>query len=214
MMPMTSASMNSGDAMTDPVVVCDANVLYSILLTDLVLSLGEAGLFRPRWTQEIHEEWMRSVLADQPERQRAELERRRRLMDRAIDDDLIEGYEAHLERLSLPDPDDRHVLAAAIEAGASLILTFNLRDFPARVLEPYGVRTQHPDEFFCAVLAAAPQQVLTVIEAMRTKRKRPPVSAQELLEKLVRHNLQRFVKNLRTLGYGAEEDTDTLPSPS
>lgn len=120
------------------------------------------------------------MLADQPERQRAELERRRTLMDRAIDD-VIAGYEAHLAQLSLPDPNDRHVLAAAIEAGAALILTFNLRDFPARVLTQYGVLAQHPDEFFCAILSAAPSQVLTVIDAMRTKRKRPAVSSQELL---------------------------------
>lgn len=52
--------------MSDPVVLCDANVLYSILMTDLILSLGEAGLFRPRWTNEIHEEWIRNVLEDQP----------------------------------------------------------------------------------------------------------------------------------------------------
>ena len=102
--------------MPDPVVLCDANVLYSILMTDLILSLGEAELFRPRWTNEIHEEWIRNVLEDQPERTREDLERRRAFMDQTIDQDLIEGYEHHIANLKLPDSDDRHVLAAAIEA--------------------------------------------------------------------------------------------------
>ncbi|MEK7831190.1 MAG: PIN domain-containing protein, partial [Acidobacteriota bacterium] len=73
--------------MPDPVVLCDANVLYSILMTDLILSLGEAELFRPRWTNEIHEEWIRNVLEDQPERTREDLERRRAFMDQTIDQD-------------------------------------------------------------------------------------------------------------------------------
>jgi predicted nucleic acid-binding protein len=109
--------------MLDPIVLCDANVFYSILMTDLVLSLSEAGLFRPRWTNEIHEELIKSVLEDQPQRTREQLERRRAFMDQAIDHDLIENYERHIDSLSLPDPDDRHVLAAAIEAAAEILLT-------------------------------------------------------------------------------------------
>jgi hypothetical protein len=70
-------------------------------MTDLILSLGEAGLFRSRWTNEIHEEWIRNVLEDQPDRKREDLERRRAFMDQAIDHDLIEGYEHHIANLNL-----------------------------------------------------------------------------------------------------------------
>ena len=142
--------------MPDPVILCDANILYSILMTDLILSLGEAGLFRPRWTIEIHEEWIRNVLEDQPERTREDLERRRAFMDQAIDHDLIEGYQRHIANLNLPDPDDRHVLAAAIEGGAEIVLTYNLRDFPAAILTAYGISALHPDEFLCQQMAAEP----------------------------------------------------------
>ncbi|MGH9844462.1 MAG: PIN domain-containing protein [Blastocatellia bacterium] len=193
--------------MSDPVVLCDANVLYSILLTDLVLSLGEAGLYRPRWTNEIHEEWIRNVLEDQPERTREELERRRAFMDQAIDHDLTEGYEHHIANLTLPDPDDRHVLAAAIESGAEIILTYNLRDFPPAVLSAYGITAQHPDEFLCRQMTAAPTLVVDVIERMRLKRKRPEISQQQLLEKLSRLSIPQFVKMLRDADYGRQIET-------
>lgn len=183
--------------MSDPVVLCDANILYSILMTDLVLSLGEAGLFRPRWTNEIHQEWIRNVLEDQPERTREQLERRRAFMDQAIDHDLIEDYERHIESLKLPDPDDRHVLAAAIEGEAEIILTFNLRDFPASVLSKFGISALHPDEFLCRQIAAEPTLVMETIEQMRVKRKRPEISQEQLLNKLTRLNIPKFVKRLR-----------------
>jgi len=190
--------------MPNPLVLCDANVLYSILMTDLILSLGEAGLFRPRWTNEIHEEWIRNVLEDQPERKREELERRRAFMDQAIDHDLIEGYEHHIANLNLPDPDDRHVLAAAIEAGAEIILTYNLRDFPAAVLAIYGITALHPDEFLCRQMTEEPTLVMEVIEKMRVKRKRPEISQEQLLSKLSRLSIPEFVRMLREAGYGSQ----------
>ena len=190
--------------MSDPVVLCDANVLYSILMTDLILSLGEAGLFRPRWTIEIHEEWIRNVLEDQPERTREEMERRRAFMDQAIDHDLIEGYERHIANLNLPDPDDRHVLAAAIEGAAEIVLTYNLRDFPAAALSNFGISALHPYVFLCRQITAEPALVMEVIEKMRVKRKRPEISQEQLLDKLARLNIPKFVKTLREAGYGSQ----------
>jgi hypothetical protein len=96
------------------VVVCDANVLYSIVMTDLIISLGNAELFHPRWTRQIHDEWMRNLLADRPDLDPSKVERRRRQMDQAIDDCLIEGYQHLIPSLTLPDEADCHVLAAAI----------------------------------------------------------------------------------------------------
>jgi len=190
--------------MPDPLVLCDANVFYSILMTDLILSLGEAGLFRPRWTNKIHEEWIRNVLEDQPERKREELERRRAFMDQAINHDLIESYEHHIANLNLPDPDDRHVLAAAIEAGAEIVLTYNLRDFPAAVLTAYGISPLHPDEFLCQQMTAEPILVMEVIEKMRMKRKRPEISQEQLLSKLARLSIPEFARMLREAGYGSQ----------
>lgn len=182
-----------------PLVVCDANVFYSIVLTDLLLSLSVAELLRPRWTAQIHEEWMRNLLADRPELERARIERRREMMDRAIDDCLITGYEPLIPTLQLPDADDRHVLAAAIHSQAQIILTSNLRDFPATALAPHGLVAQGPDQFLTQLVEQYPAEVQAVIEEMRARKTRPPVSLGELLQKLAQQNLPQFVARLRTL---------------
>jgi hypothetical protein len=97
-------------ATDSPLVVCDANVFYSIVTTDLILSLGVAELFRPRWTQQIHHEWMRHLLANRPDLDPARIARRRQQMDTAIEDCLSEGYEYRIPELHLPDTNDCHVL--------------------------------------------------------------------------------------------------------
>jgi len=112
----------------------DASVLYSAPLRDLLMHLAVGGLYAARWTDRIHDEWTRSLLQNRPDRTRARLQRTRDLMNSALLDSLISGYEELIPRLRLPDPNDRHVLAAAIHAGADLILTMNLRHFPVRTL--------------------------------------------------------------------------------
>lgn len=101
-------------------------------LRNLLLRLALADLFRVRWTDRIHEEWIRSVLAQRPDLLPEQLGRTRDLMDRAVPDCLVTGYEGLIDTLDLPDLDDRHVLAAAIRSQASVIVTYNLRDFPVR----------------------------------------------------------------------------------
>ena len=128
------------------VVVFDACVLYPAPMRDFLIRLATAGLFAAKWTDRIHDEWTRSLLATRPDLANA-LKRTRSLMDQAVPDCLVEGYEPLIEGLSLPDPDDRHVLAAAIRAGAQTIVTINLRDFPAPSLAPFGIEAVHPDTF-------------------------------------------------------------------
>jgi predicted nucleic acid-binding protein len=127
-------------------VVFDANVLFSIRLTSLLMHLAMSGLFRARWSVDIHREWMdavakqRGISADQ-------LAARRDYMDAAVLDCRVSGYDGLIPALELPDPNDRHVLAAAICCGADAIVTFNERDFPESALDRYGVHTRHPDDF-------------------------------------------------------------------
>jgi PIN domain len=110
--------------------VYDACALYPAPLRDLLLHLACVGLVRPRWTDAIHDEWIRNLLANRPDLARSQLDRTRALMERAVPDALVRGYEPRIPSLTLPDADDRHVLVAAIEAGAGVIVTFNLADFP------------------------------------------------------------------------------------
>lgn len=99
-------------------VLYDASVLYPAPLRDLLMRLALTDVFRARWTADIHEEWMRNVLQSRPDLTREQLERTRALMDANVRDGVVKGYQSMIPRLQLPDPDDRHVLAAAIRAKA------------------------------------------------------------------------------------------------
>lgn len=129
------------------VALYDACVLHPAPLRDLLMHLAVSGLYRARWTNRIHEEWIRSVLARRPDVLREALERSRQAMDDHVDDCLVSGYEGLESQLALPDPDDRHVVAAAILCQAGTIVTYNLKDFPEDVLAPLGITAQHPDQF-------------------------------------------------------------------
>lgn len=133
------------------VVVYDANVLYPSTLRDVLIRIGGRGLARPKWSPQILDEVFRNLRANRPNLDSVRLDRTRRLMGEAVRDVAVTGYEPLIRRVDLPDPGDRHVLAAAIRAGADAIVTRNLRDFPARTLIPWGVKATHPDEFLCSL---------------------------------------------------------------
>jgi hypothetical protein len=161
------------------------------------MHLACAGLVRAHWTDAIHEEWVRNLLADRPDLTRAQLARTRALMDRAVPDALVRGYEPRVPALELPDPDDRHVLAAAIEAGAEVIVTANLSDFPRPALEPHGIRAVPPDEFIAGLFDADPDAVTTAVGNQRQALKNPPVTAVALLDTLGRVGLTGTVERLK-----------------
>src|SRR5439155_26032958 len=120
--------------------------LHPTCLRDLLVRIGPRPLVRVRWTAQITEAWRRAPAANRPEpetRPHPTIQ----LMDEAIPDVQVTGYKALIPNLSLRDPGDRHVLAAAIRAGAQIIVTFNLAHFPEGVLARYGIEALHPDEF-------------------------------------------------------------------
>lgn len=117
-----------------------------------------------RWTDKILDEYFTSILKRRNDLDAARLERTRRLMGEAIRDASIEGYEGLVAGLTLPDEDDRHVLAAAIKAGAQIIVTFNLRDFPGEQLG--DIEAQHPDTFVYNLIDLSPRVLAKVIRDM------------------------------------------------
>lgn len=185
--------------MDDPIVVYDSCVLYPAPLRDLLMHLALTGLFRAKWTEEIHREWMRSVLKNRPDLRPEQLDRTRQAMNAAVSDCLIEGYESHVAGLTLPDEKDLHVLAAAIHAGASVIVTFNLADFPASILSGYEVRAEHPDEFVRTLIELDPARVAAAAERQRLTLRRPPKTRDEYLETLLNQGLPRTVEALKKL---------------
>ena len=177
--------------------VYDACVLYSARLRDLLMHLALVDLYRARWTDQIHDEWIRNLMANRPDLKREQLERTRDLMNRHVLDCLVTGYEPLIDGLDLPDPEDRHVLAAAIRSGAAVIVTFNLNDFPASMLSPLGIEAQHPDEFITHQLNLNhPGAVCLAIKRHRASLLNPPKSVDDYLEDLAIH-LPVTVSHLR-----------------
>lgn len=175
----------------------DANVLYPAELRNLLMHLALTGLFRAKWSADIHEEWISSLLQKRPDLTREKLERTRQLMDVHAVDALVTGYEDLIPGLQLPDPNDRHVLAAAIRGHANVIVTMNLRDFPPEILGPLGIDAQHPDEFVPHLLDLAPGAVVAAAQNHRLSLKNPPKTAAEYLATLERQGLTQTVSVLR-----------------
>jgi hypothetical protein len=162
-------------------VLFDACVLYSAPLRDMVLNLAMANVFHARWTDEIHEEWTGNLLANRPDLTLSQVQRTRELMNKSVPDCLVTGYQGLIPSLSLPDPDDRHVLAAAIHANAATIVTQNLKDFPMESLRLYHMEVQHPDDFFVCQFDLNPVAFCTAIKRQRSNLKKPPVSVEDYL---------------------------------
>lgn len=179
-------------------VLLDANILYSAALRDILLRLAVTDLFRVKWTADIHKEWMDNLANDRPDISRNKIEALRLQMDSHARDPLVEGYADLISSLSLPDDDDRHVLAAAIVGRADLIVTRNLRDFPAEALAPYGIEAQHPDVFLRHQFDLAPALVCAAIQELRSGLKNPPRTVDQYLANLERHGLYEFVGALRS----------------
>jgi predicted nucleic acid-binding protein len=177
-------------------VIYDACVLYPAPLRDLLMQLALTDLFKARWTNQIHKEWIDGLLR-QNKFERKSLERTRDLMDAHVRDAKVTGYEDLIEALTLPDPNDRHVLAAAIKAGADAIVTFNLKDFPCDVLSKYGVEAIHPDDFIYYQIDLAPAIACGAIKKQRESLKNPPKAKEEFLAILQKQQLPQTVSALR-----------------
>ncbi|MFN3954813.1 MAG: RSP_2648 family PIN domain-containing protein [Pararhodobacter sp.] len=125
-------------------VLIDTCVLYPPLLRNLVLGLAERGLFQPLWSDAIAAEWLHLAARRGEDAVPAILARMQARWPEGC------APAGHPELLDLPDSGDRHVLAAAIAAGAGQILTANLADFPPRILAAHGLCAVSPDDFVMA----------------------------------------------------------------
>jgi predicted nucleic acid-binding protein len=161
------------------------------------MRLTLADLFEARWSAHVHEEWIRAVLRDHPGLAVERLHEVRMAMDHSVEDSLVTGYEGLIETILLPDPDDRHVLAAAIVARADVIVTRNLRDFPADALVPYNIEAQHPDEFVRHMIDLGPVAVADAVRDQQARLVKPPVTMNELLALFERLGLVETVVELR-----------------
>jgi hypothetical protein len=179
------------------IVVFDACILYPFHLRNIVVQAAVDHLIEARWTNEIHEEWMRNLAADAPAIPRARLEATCRLMNEALPGAKIAGYEGLIPQVCLPDPNDRHVAAAAIAAGASLILTWNLRDFPTAALKTYDLRRQTPDAFLAGLYDEAPDLLVSSLANARRNLNKSRVSVSDFIDILRNQRLTQLGTRLR-----------------
>ena len=127
--------------------VLDANVLYPVALRSLLIDLAVLGVYEAHWTERIQEEWQRNLLENRPELPADNLKRVQLLMERALPNALIQSANVDLSAIALPDPDDLHVLAAALQAKAEVIITSNLRIFLSLFSPPLRCKPSHRINF-------------------------------------------------------------------
>ncbi len=179
------------------VVLSDANVLYPSTLRDLLIRVAQAGLVQAKWTDQILDEVFRNLATNRPDLDPQPLARTRDLMNRAVRDCLVTGYEPLVDALDLPDPGDRHVLAAAIKARAQVIVTHNLKDFPPTVLEKWDMEAKSADDFILDQIDLSRDSVYGAVQRIADSRGIPPATVADVLAMLERDGLVESVAALR-----------------
>jgi hypothetical protein len=167
---------------------------------DLLIRIAQAGLVQAKWTDQILDEMFRNLRAKRPDLVSTQLDRTRTLMNAAVRDCLVTGYEPLIEAVKLPDPDDRHVVAAAIRAGAQTIVTANIRDFPEAEVAPWNIEVKGPDDFVCDQIDLDRQAVFGAVQRIADSWKNPPGTVGDVLSSLERSGLVAATTALRTPG--------------
>lgn len=185
--------------------VLDTCVLWPSLQRDFLLSLSVEGLYRPLWSQAVLEELQLHEANKLIERGAAPTDANSAAdwlvsqMRNAFDDAIVTGWEALDGTYDLPDPDDEHVVAAAVVGGAGVIVTENLRDFPASRV-PSHIEVQNAREFVANAVSIDPERAARALGAIASRHRNPKHSPVELLDMLVtRYRMDEVADLVRPL---------------
>jgi predicted nucleic acid-binding protein len=165
------------------VALLDANVLHPAFVRGALLWLADEGLFQPRWSADIMLEWRRSVARRFPDIQGDWLDAKQGQMTEAFPSAEISDYEPFIQAVDLPDPDDRHVAAAAIMGRCNAIITANTKHFPAETLRSFQIEVVHPDDFIVNIIDLDQARALQACRRHRETLKNPRHTAAEFLER-------------------------------
>jgi predicted nucleic acid-binding protein len=178
--------------------VLDACVLYQLAIADSLMSIAVTGLFAAKWTQKIEEEWIESLEKNRPDL-KGKLATRRDSMREAVPDWEISeaAWNSIASSLTLPDPNDVHVLAAAIAGHADCIVTRNQRDFPASIMDVHGIDILDPDEFIINQWDLENVPVMAAFKGMRARRKKPTESVEDFALTLEKNGLPATAQKIR-----------------
>jgi predicted nucleic acid-binding protein len=175
------------------VAILDANVLYPAPVRDILLNIAAMGLYQPKWSAEIQEEWLRNVLKNRPDLKQDSLNKTVAAMNAAFPDADVINYEDLLAGLNLPDEGDRHVLAAAIRGNANVIVTENRKDFPPDYMKTFDIDVLSADDFVSQLIDIDKSTVQAALEAQVKKLKNPPQTREQVLSTLQRNGLKKSV---------------------
>lgn len=183
-----------------PAVLADANALYSAALRDILIELALADVVRLHWSPAILDELARALESTRADMTADRIRSLRDAMVSALPNANVDIASDLVLTAALPDPDDVHVLAAAVQAGCSILLTFNIADFPAQQLALEGnVAAMHPDTFLISLLTTNAAPVITVVDAIRRRLGRPALSRDAYCHNLERSGLPQSAALLRVV---------------
>jgi len=177
--------------------VLDTNVVYPVIIRDILLWFGHYDLYTPKWSEHIFEEWKNVMLAKGVEA--AEAENRIKKVNLAFPDALVQNYKGLIDKLELPDVDDRHVLAAAIKVNANLIVTNNIKDFPEQYLQSFGLSAKTADDFLTDIIDLNQEQAIAAYKEMVLNKKNPKMNELVVLDQLRKAGLKDTAHYLHAL---------------
>lgn len=168
--------------------VLDTNVIYPIEIRDLLFWFAHFDMFTPKWSEHIFDEWkdvmMRKGVSEEEANKRVER------ANIAFPDALVNNYSGLINSLELPDPKDRHVLAAAIKTNANIIVTNNIKDFPTDYLASFGLTAKTADDFLTDIIDLNPAQAIKAFKQLVLNRRNPDLDEFQVLDILRNRGLK------------------------
>ncbi len=164
--------------------ILDTNVLYPIVIRDILFWLAHYDLYRPAWSNHIFEEWDKVIRVKNPNFSDVEVNKGLKIADEAFPFARVENYENLIDGLTLKDTNDRHVLAAAIKINANVIVTQNLKDFPVNYLAKFNIDSKIPDDFICDIIDLDIETAVAAFKEMVLNKRNPDLDEFQVLDQL------------------------------
>lgn len=177
--------------------VLDTNVIYPIIIRDLLFWFAHYDLYTPKWSENIFDEW-KNVMIRRGVPENLAISRIN-IANKAFPDALVHNYEGIIESIQLPDSKDRHVLAAAIKTNAELIVTNNLRDFPVTYVSSFGISAKSADEFCTDIIDLNQEKALAAFKELVHNKRKPPLNEFQVLDLLRKAGLPETADYLHAL---------------
>jgi predicted nucleic acid-binding protein len=158
------------------------------------------GLYRPRWSQDILDEYKRNLLLNRPDITESQVDYTISRLKASVLDAMIDGYHSLIKSINLPDPKDRHVVAAAINGRADIIVTYNIKDFPQSELDQFNIEAQHPDDFLVSMISLDEKAIYEAFINMQKSFNKPPLTQKEIIEHFkTKENAPKFAHEMSKL---------------